>query len=151
MIIKNAHTLGVDTPSLYTELTHWAASNADFLSNFGSASATNYLRVVSRIYTVGHVDVSLRDTSSKSGVFDVGAAKPVNLLAPQLMQGTNADSATIRSNFVEGNNLLQQLLANALAAKDATGNLLPGGSLRLTAASGRTISMFWKPNKVPVL
>lgn len=141
VIIKNAHTLGVDMLSVYRQLKMWAATNYDFLSYFGSGDKPNYLRVVTRIYTVGSVDISLRDTSSQSGGLDAGAAKPVNLLAPQLMQGTNADSATIRSNFVAGNTILQDLMTNALAAKDAAGNVLPGGSLRLTSASGRTISM----------
>jgi hypothetical protein len=141
VIIKNAHTLGIDTVSLYYQLQNWAGVNASFLSNFGSHQGTNYLRVVTRIYTVGYVDISLRDASSQSAGLDVGAAKPVNLLAPQLMQGTNADSGTVRSNFVEGNSVLQNIMTNALGAKDAAGNLLPGGSLRLTAASARTISM----------
>ncbi len=141
VIIKNAHTLGVDTLSVYKQLKTWAATNYDFLSYFGNGDKPNYLRVVTRIYTVGSVDISLRDARSQSGGLDVGAAKPVNLLAPQLMQGTNADLATVQSNFVAGNGILQNLMTNALAAKDATGNLLPGGSLRLTAASGRTVSM----------
>jgi len=141
VIIKNAHTLGVDTLSLYKQLKLWAATNFDFLSSFGDAEKPNYLRVVSRIYTVGSVDISLRDASSRAGGLDVGAAKPVNLLTPQLMQGTNADSGTVQSNFVAGNSILQGLMTNALAAKDAAGNLLPGGSLRLTAASARTIAM----------
>jgi hypothetical protein len=141
VIIKNAHTIGVDMLSVYNQLKTWAATNYDFLSYFGTGDKPNYLRVVTRIYTVGSVDISLRDVSSQSGGLDVGAAKPVNLLAPQLMQGTNADSATIRSNFVAGNTILQDLMTNALAAKDALGNVLPGGSLRLTSASGRTISM----------
>ena len=141
VIIKSAHTLGVDTISVYQQLRTWAATNVDFLSYFGNSDKPNYLRVVTRIYTVGYVDISLRDASSRSGGLDVGAAKPVNLLAPQLMQGTNADSATVRSNFLAGSSALQDLMASALAVKDAAGNLLPGGSLRLTAASGRTISL----------
>jgi hypothetical protein len=141
VIIKNAHTLGVDTVSLYRQLKEWAADHYDFLGYFGHDGKPNYLRVVTRIYAVGYVDISLRDASSRSGGLDVGAAKPVDLLAPQLMQGTNADAATTRSNFVQGNSILQDLMTNAMAAKNAAGNLLPGGSLRLTAASGRTISM----------
>jgi hypothetical protein len=141
VIIKNAHTVGVDTISVHGQLKDWAEANADFLRYFSSSKHPNYLRVVTRIYTVGSVDISLRDASSRSGGLDAGAAKPVNLLMPQLMQGTNADPVTVRSNFVAGNSALQEILTSALGAKDAAGNLLPGGSLRLTAASGRTISM----------
>lgn len=142
VLIKNAHTLGVDTVSLYRELKDWAASTSDFLSAFGSEAGTNYVRVVSRIYTVGFVDISLRDTSDRAGGLDAGMAKPVDLLNPQLMQsGTNVNSTVIQSNFVQGNNLIQQLMTDALAAKNAAGKALPGGSLRLTAVSGRTISM----------
>lgn len=141
VIIKNAHTIGVDTVSLYRQLESWARTNADFLSSYAGGKGTNYVRVVTRIYTVSYVDISLRDASSRSAGLDVGAAKPVNLLAPQLMSGTNADSAIVRSNFSEGSAILQNLMTNALAAKDTAGNLLPGGSVRLTAASGRTVSM----------
>lgn len=141
VIIKDAHTLGIDTLSVYKQLKAWSAANYDFLSYFAKGTKPNYLRIITRIYTVGSVDISLRDATSRSGGLDVGAAKPVNLLAPQLMQGTNADSATVRSNFTQGSTLLQSLMTNALSAKSASGNLMPGGSLRLTAASGRTISM----------
>lgn len=141
VIIKNAHTLGVDTVSLYHQLESWAKTNADFLGNFASSAGTNYVRAVTRIYTVSYVDISLRDASSRSAGLDVGAARPVNLLVPQLMAGTNSDSGTVRSNFAEGSSILQTLMTNALALKDSAGNLLPGGSLRLTAASGRTVSM----------
>lgn len=140
--IKDAYTMGVDTISLYWQLEDWAKANADFLSFFGPGEKqTNYLRVVTRIYATGKMSVSLMDASSRSGGLDVGVPKPVNLLSPALpANSTNTSEATLQ-NYTNGWNTLSQIVQAAGAAKDAAGNILPGGSLRLTAASARSVSL----------
>lgn len=140
--IKDAYTLGVDTISLYHQLRNWAGTNADFLGFFGPGEKqTNYLRVVTRIYVTGKMSVSLTDASSRSGGLDVGVPKPVNLLTTALpANSTNTAAATLQ-NYTNSWNTLSQMVQAAGAAKDAAGNLLPGGSLRLTAASARSVSL----------
>jgi hypothetical protein len=140
--IKDSYTMGVDTISLYRQLEDWAKANTDFLGYFGpSGKATNYLRVVTRIYATGKMSVSLMDASSRSGGLDVGVPKPVNLLSPALPTNTTNTSEATLQNYTNGWNTLSQIVQAAGAAKDAAGNILPGGSLRLTAASARSVSM----------
>jgi hypothetical protein len=140
--IKDAYTMGVDTISLYRQLEDWAEANADFLGYFGpSGKETNFLRVVTRIYATGKMSVSLMDASSRSGGLDVGVPKPVNLISTALpANSTNTSEATLQ-NYTNGWNTLSQIVQAAGAAKDAAGKILPGGSLRLTAASARSVSM----------
>lgn len=140
--IKDAYTMGVDTISLFHQLQDWAKANAGFLEYFGpNGQQTNYLRVVTRIYATGKMSVSLMDASSRSGGADVGVPKPVNLVSTTLpTNSTNSSDATLQ-NYTNGWNTLSQIVQAAGAAKDAAGNILPGGSLRLTAASARSVSM----------
>lgn len=140
--IKDSYTMGVDTISIYRQLEDWAKANTDFLDYFGpSGKQTNYLRVVTRIYATGKMSVSLMDASSRSGGLDAGVPKPVNLLTPTLpANSTNTSEATLQ-NYTNGWNTLSQIVQAAGAAKDAAGKILPGGSLRLTAASARSVSM----------
>jgi len=139
--IKQAHTMGVDIISLHNEVTAWAKANSNFLNNFGAGpndKETNFLRVVSRVYITGEMDVNLRDASSQSGGLDVGAAKPVNLLFPELPQTRSNVAAVVVQNYTNGWNVLNDLLQKATSA---TGKLAPGGSLRLAAASSRSITL----------
>jgi len=140
--IKDAYTMGVDTISLYRQVKDWAKANTDFLGYFGpNGKQTNYLRVVTRIYATGKMSVSLMNASSRSGGLDVGVPKPVNLLTPTLpANSTNTSEATLQ-NYTNAWSTLSQIVQAAGAAKDAAGNILPGGSLRLTAASARSVSM----------
>lgn len=140
--IKEGRTMGVDMVSLFDQLKEWAGTRRDFLTNYAAIDGgpANYLRIVTRIYVTGKMDVSLRDANTKSGGLDVGNAKPVNLLFPKLPEsGTNTAEATMH-NYTNGIGLLNSGLLASLA-KDAAGNLLPGGSVRVTAASSRTISL----------
>lgn len=142
--IQDAHTVGVDTLSLYQQVMEWGAVNQSFLKNYGTALGAknrNYLRVVSRLYVTGRMTVSLKDASSRSGGADVGVPKPVNLLMPELPAGgSNAPDTNLR-NYTNAFSTLSQMVAAATAAKDAAGNILPGGSLRLAAASSRSVSI----------
>lgn len=143
--IRQARTIGIDTVSLYEELQAWALTNADFLRHYGAGLAerkTNFLRAVTRIYVTGEMDVSLRDVSSKSSGLDVGAAKPVNLLFPELPKDASNRTEVVARNYTNGWNALESMLTKATeAAKDGTGKFLPGGSLRLAGASSRSVAL----------
>jgi len=143
--IKQARTMGVDILSLYREVQEWAQKNGDFLRYFGSdpdAKRHNYLRVVTRVFAVGELDVSLRASASQSGGLDAGVPKPVDILFPKLPDANEGMSETVRANYQEGWKTLEDIVSKAgAAARDSTGNFLPGGSLRLTGASSRTVSL----------
>lgn len=125
--IKEARTIGVDTISLWNQIQSWETNDEvkSFLQCFSpTKSETNFVRVITRVYACGQMTVSLRDASSQSGGLDVGAAKPVSLLFPQL--STNA-TANVVESYANALNTLQ--------------NSLPGGSLRIAAASARSIAL----------
>ena len=136
--------MGVDTISLYRQLEDWAKKNHSFLLNFGAdpeSKRTNYLRVITRVFASGRMVVSLKDASNRSGGLDVGVPKPVNLLLPQLPseQGNSPEAAL--SNYTNAWNAVSEMVKAAGSAVDAAGNVLPGGSLRLAAASARSVSL----------
>jgi hypothetical protein len=67
--------------------------------------------------------------------------KPVDLLLPVLPAGsTNTAEATLQ-NYTNAWSTLSQMVQAAAAVRDAAGNALPGGSLRLASASARTVSL----------
>ena len=142
--IQDARTLGVDTFSVYDQLRHWAATNASFLRHFGAGTLekkTNFLRVVTRIYASGRMVVTLKDASNRSAGLDVGVPKPVNLLMPELSSGSSTDAETSLRNYTNSWNAISEMVKASSTARDAAGNLMPGGSLRLAAASSRSVSL----------
>jgi hypothetical protein len=83
--------------------------------------------------------VTLKDASNRSAGVDAGVPKPVNLLMPQLPEHGTAEGAL--QNYTNAWNALSEMVKGASKAKDAAGNILPGGSLRLAAASSRSVSL----------
>ncbi|MCI0744655.1 MAG: hypothetical protein L0Y58_04535, partial [Verrucomicrobia subdivision 3 bacterium] len=150
--IKNARTMGVDAISLYRQLETWARKNSDFLRYFGpgaSQKRTNLLRVVTRVFATGQMDVNLRDASSRAGGVDVGAPKPVDLLSVNLATNNGDTPGTVVTNFNNAWSVLTNMVRHA-GARDAAGNFLPGGSLRLSAASARSVTLH-EPFDPPVI
>jgi hypothetical protein len=142
--IEDARTLGVDIISLYDQLKSWAATNTVFLQNFGASTEhkkTNYLRVVTRVYATGKMMVSLKDASNRSGGLDVGVPKPVNLLTPELPAAATNTPESALKNYTNAWNVISDSVKGASALTNAAGQVLPGGSLRLAAASARTVSL----------
>ncbi len=142
--IQDARTMGVDTISLYRQLKGWAKSNTAFLGNFGPSSdgkRTNYLRVITRVFASGRMTVTLKDASNRSGGVDVGVPKPVNLLQPELPSDQKSTPEAALSNFTNAWNAISEMVKAAGTAVNAAGQVLPGGSLRLAAASSRSVSL----------
>ena len=76
--MTDARTFGVDEASLWRDLRGWVRDNADYLgSGSVSMSEPKYLRVVSRVYLLGGIDVSLFDSSARAFGADVGAGPSV--------------------------------------------------------------------------
>lgn len=143
--IKKASTIGVDTISLFRQLENWSVENRDFLRNFAPADGrTNYLRVVTRVYVTGELEVSLNDSSRAGAGVDAGVPKPVDLLTATTPTSTGDVKAVTIDDYKANLDKLNASLAADKVVKAATGEaqkLLPGGSLRVTAASSRSITM----------
>ena len=140
--IRKAATLGVDILSLYRQVQAWAKTNSEFLAPFAPATnsdSRNYLRVVTRIYAAGEMDVALADASSRSAGLDVGVPKPVELLYADLPSGISNTGPATLNNFTTNVGVLNKLLSADQPLPG--GKFLPGGSLRVNAASSRFISM----------
>src|SRR4029450_7124867 len=79
--IAEARTYGVDTISLYDDVRRWADSNRGFFQYYGGEpQRTNYLRVVSRVYITGRINVSLQGSKSSGATLSGGASKPGDLV-----------------------------------------------------------------------
>lgn len=143
--IKKASTLGVDTVSVYRQVQRWARENQDFLRNFAPrGERTNYLRVVTRVYVTGELEVSLNDSSRAGAGVDAGVPKPVDLLTATAPTSTGDVKAVTLDDYLKNIDKLNAGLATDKLYKTLPGGaqeLLPGGSLRVTAASSRSISM----------
>lgn len=137
--IGDAHTLGIDSVSLYGDLKRWAeASRAvrDFLAPLAPHDGrVNYLRVVNRVFATGRLDVSMQASSSQSGGLDVGAPQSVAV-------GTTTPSTEpardVPKDFETNATKLNELLQRA---ETASARSLPGGSLRVVAAGAHSITM----------
>ena len=126
VVLRDAYTYGFDQINLQNQILDWAKERADFMKQLAPADGrTNYLRVVTRIYLVGGVNVQVNSAGSFAGGASGGADKPVNL--PNL-SGTN----TVES-YTNALAALSSSLSTALNA--------PGGTLKIASASSRSISL----------
>jgi len=142
--IADSRTMGVDIYSLYQQLRQWSSTNAEFLRFFGRGyddARPNYLRVVTRVYAAGRMSVTLKDASNRSAGLDVGAPKPVNLLLPELPSGKSADPETTLKNYTNAWSAISEMVRAAGALATNASKVLPGGSLRLAAASSRMVGI----------
>jgi hypothetical protein len=141
--IRNARTIGVDIVSLHEQLVEeWWPDHAGHLAKFAPSRPDqhNYVRVISRVYLTGEVDISLRDTSDFAAGADVAAPKPTELL---VSSGSETGPARISVEDYKKN---LDALNHALEKSTSGG---PGGSVRVTSASTRTIGL--KETLVPPL
>ena len=131
--IADARTYGVDTASLYADVRTWAGEHREFLANFApSDNRRNYVRVVSRVYLAGRLNVSLQSGRSFGLEASGGARKPVDLVLPSA--GADPQQATLdayRSNVGALNTMIEKGLER----------LLPGGTVKVVAASAGSVSL----------
>lgn len=125
--ISDVYTYAVDDFHLRPLVDEWAEKNNEYLLNFRSVEGrTNYLRVVSRVYLTGGVDVAISADKSFGGTASGGAPKTVDVLT------TSQGDAGV--NY-----------ANALAAiNKSVSDALPGGTVKVASASSRSVSLVEK-------
>jgi hypothetical protein len=155
--LKDAYTYGLPITVTYYEVTQWAASHAEYLSQFApqpqsaddkAPKREYYLRVINRVYLVKTVDVAL---FSNAG-FGLGASAGV----PQGIQLLNLGNGNEAAKQFDA---INSILAKASSSKadevpKPTGGVTPaadtitgpppiaaGGSLRVAMATARSISL----------
>ncbi len=135
--IADAHTYGVDEMPLQTMLNDFVANNStNLLRWLDSQENTNgpyFLRIVSRVYLTRKVAVSMLRDTAFGATASGGAPKDVPI--PDL-QATNA--AANYSNMVNSVNGVVSGLQSAIS--NASG-VAPGGTLKFTAVSSRSVSL----------
>jgi hypothetical protein len=119
--IGDASTYGIDQRSIDAQVNGWANCPATraLLARYGpdaGGNTTHYLRVITRVYLTGKVNVSLQRDDSRGAGVDAGVAQAGNVLSGQ--------------TYSE----LLDKLNNTIGGKS-------GGSVRITAVSGRSVSM----------
>jgi len=157
--IERARTMGVDTISLFRDLRQWALLHRDFLRAYAPAEGEaprNYLRVLTRVYATGKLDVALSDAKSFSGGLDAGVPRPVELLTARAPNDLEDAGASSIENYTKNLAILNKSLAAPVSGApeggspepgaadlvaQAAGGMAPGGSLRVTAASSRFIAL----------
>ena len=141
IVIADAKTYGVDVISLEKDVRDWAGQNQEFLANFSpSEGKQNYLRVVSRVYLTGKLNISIQSGRSLSGGVSAGASKPVDLVVPGV--GPDAEKNTMET-YTKNLDKLNGMLEEVLKKIKVTGvdQFIPGGTVKVVAASSNSISL----------
>ncbi len=140
--IADARTYGVDTVSLHQDVVRWARDNRSFLQNFASdGDRRNYLRVVSRVYLAGTLNVSLQSTRNVGLTASGGASKPVPLDNVVPTAGPDVSAVTLESykkNVATLNGMIEEALK---VASGGASQMLPGGTVKIVSASAGSISL----------
>jgi hypothetical protein len=126
--IGKAHTYGLDNVTLKAEVDEWAATNRELLRSYkpvekDGKKQMHFLRVVSRVYVVGDVSVTVNNDESTSGDLGGGADKTVAL--PELK---DKDAA---QNYQDALKVFNDVLKDQL----------PGGKVKFAAASSRSVTL----------
>lgn len=152
VVISEARTYGVDMGSLMGDIEQALDRPAgagvtyrQLLARFhdpgepaspGVAARTGhptYLRIVSRVYLAGALEVSVQNADSQSGGLSAGSFKPVDLLDAKA--GDAKDLEERRKVYETGRELIAKRLGEALAGA------APSGTLQLQSASARSVSL----------
>jgi hypothetical protein len=135
--IADAHTYGVDEMTLQAQVKTFVNTHKSELEALICAQPdpkTNYyLQVVSRVYMTQRVAVSMYNDSAVGVTASGGIPKDVPI--PDL-QATNA--ATNYANMV---NAVNAIVSNQQSAVGIAGGVAPGGTIKFTAVSSRSVSL----------
>lgn len=128
IVLSNAYTYAADTGALYDALQSWAERNKAKLAMILNQSRMDvmFLRVVSRVYLVGGVNVTLTRSASSGGQAAINGGAP-----------SEPASAPVPA-FADANDMLTKLNAQAIGMKSA----LPGsGEIRFLSASSSGVTL----------
>jgi hypothetical protein len=125
--LKKTHTFGLDQESLEKPFRNWLSNSADLTRQFARpADKTAFLRLVTRVFLVSEVNVSITGDEASSSGASGGVPKPFDL--PNL-QDTNAVA-----NYTNSLGALSKMV-------EALSGSAPGGSIKLANVSSRSVSL----------
>lgn len=143
--ITNASTYGLPQELLEAAFDDWSARNQKLLTRYApytdreGRQRRNYLRVVSRVYVTGGVQVSLYDATSKGADVQAAALKSMSLLTA----ANGSEANAVATNYSDVLAKLNQSLVAAENTKEAreAAEKTFGGRLQIAAATGRSVTM----------
>ena len=141
LTVRDAFTYGASGEMLLGHLRTWADREIvrhELKRIRVNATKPLYLRVVTRVYLVGSVTISLVNQRAGSGGLDVGAAQPISIAT---LTSDDESMTHLKENTKAYADALAVLNGALNQPGSSARNLMPGGSLRLTYASSRAISM----------
>lgn len=142
IVIADAKTYGVDVISLEKDVRDWARKNQEFLANFSpSEEKQNYIRVVSRVYLTGKLGISIQSGRSGSAGVSAGASKPVDVLVPGVGADTEKNTTEAYTKNVSTLNTMLEEALKKIKIGDKVDQFVPGGTVKVTAASSNSISL----------
>lgn len=127
--IGRSYTYGLDNATLKASVDEWAATNRELLRWYRPAEDKNgrkrqqFLRVVSRVYVISDIDVTVQNDEAASVELGGGADKEIAL--PILKD--KAAAQNYQDSLSVFNNLLN--------------NHLPGGKVKVASASSRSVTL----------
>lgn len=134
--ISDAYTFGLDMIEANDKLDDWVSTGANKsnIARYGTPidapeDSKVYLRVVSRVYATGAVNILMNDTRSGGADVKAGFELPLGL--------TNAEGKTTGQMYTEALDSLNASLPTASGAGAA--NI--GGHVKVVAASSRSVSL----------
>ena len=129
--IDDASTYGIDQVSLDQQVAAWAAcpNSRALLARYAPEDGKeHYIRVITRVYLTGKVNVSVTNDKSTGGGVDAGVSSVATLPSGT----TPGDTATSYANMLTS-------LNNSLNSGGTVSK--PGGSIRIAAVSARSVTM----------
>jgi len=129
--IADASTYGIDQLSVDQQVEAWAACPATraLLARYApDGPNSHYVRVITRVFLTGKVNVSVTNDAQRGAGLDAGVTQAAQLPAAPAA----GDTATGYSNLVT-------TLNNSI--NSGTTVTKPGGSIRIAAVSSRSVSM----------
>lgn len=139
--LADAYTYGTDINSLEKQVRKWAVENVASLKPFApvpdpkdpTAEPQRYfLRLVTRVYLVGRVNVSVTNDEASGASVSAGQAKPVGSL--DLFSEKTTDGKDTTESALGAYKSINESLKDSLTGE-------PGVSLKLVAASSRSVSL----------
>jgi hypothetical protein len=147
--IADSYTYGIDESSLLAQTTEWAAKNAAMLKEMGPRYVQvktsgdtrpafgrqfNYVRIVSRVYLTGSVNISLSNDEASGGFLSARPPAPLELLNPT-GSASNYESVISALNNSIGKASTQP------STTQPTDTPVIGGSVKVATASNRSITL----------
>jgi len=141
--ISDAYTYGLDNYRLERLVRDWADSNRLLLRNYEPRNGSySYLRVVSRVYLTGGVDVSVSNDQARAADVSAAADRPVDLLQPrESSRPSNGPAGEGAAGEPVEASVSRESYKSMLKAVNVIADEKFGGRVRIATASSRSVTM----------